>query len=183
MPGGSYADRLLVAPPNLGDPNFSGTVVLVLVHNEGGAFGLVLNREHPIELGLFLPQWAAVATAPVLAGGPVETGALIGLARPRPGAIPEAFTPMSATLEALGTVDLQADPGPDLDMVRVFAGYSGWAPGQLDAEVDLGGWLIVDAHPDDPFTSDLDGLWGRVLRRHHGHQALHATFPDDPERN
>lgn len=179
----SLADHLLVAPPNLGDPNFAGTVVLILVHNPEGAFGLVLNREHPLELGVFLPGWAAIASAPVLHGGPVETGALIGLARPRPGAQPGGFHPLSAALASLGTVDLELDPSGDLDLVRIFAGYSGWAPGQLDAEIDLGGWLIVDAHPDDPFTTDLDGLWGRVLRRHHGHRPMHATFPDDPGRN
>lgn len=179
----SYADRLLVAPPNLGDPNFTGAVVLVLVHNDEGAFGLMLNRQHPFELGIFLPHWAVVASAPVLQGGPVETGALIALARPKPGTAPDGFTPVSASLEALGTTDLERDPSPELDLVRVFAGYSGWAPGQLDSEVEMGGWLLVDAHPDDPFTTDLDGLWGRVLRRHHGHQALHASFPDDPQRN
>ena len=179
----TYADRLLVAPPDLGDPNFSGTVVLVLIHNDEGAFGLVLHRAHNVELGVFLPQWAAVASAPVLQGGPVETAALIALARPKPGRDPDGFNSLSSALGGLGTADLELDPSPDLDLIRIFAGYSGWAPGQLDAEVALGGWLIVDSHPDDPFVPDIESLWGRVLRRHHGHRPLHASFPDDPAQN
>jgi len=71
----------------------------------------------------------------------------------------------------------------DLEAVRVFAGYSGWGPGQLDDEVRQDGWFVVDALPDDLLTSDPDGLWRRVLRRQGGELAMVANYPRDIESN
>jgi putative transcriptional regulator len=66
---------------------------------------------------------------------------------------------------------------PQLDAVRLFAGYSGWGPGQLDDEVEVGGWFVVDALPADLLTSDPDGLWRAVLRRQGGNVAVSANYP------
>jgi putative transcriptional regulator len=67
--------------------------------------------------------------------------------------------------------------------MRVFAGYSGWSPGQLQREIDDGGWYVVDSEPGDAFDIDPKQLWRRILRRQTGRLALVATFPEDPAMN
>jgi putative transcriptional regulator len=96
---------------------------------------------------------------------------------------PDGWTPI---LDHVRLVDLDADPvlsAADLDHVRVFAGYAGWAPGQLENEIDVGAWFTVDADPSDVFTDDPDGLWHQVLRRQPDELALFSTYPADPSLN
>jgi putative transcriptional regulator len=182
----SCKGRLLVAAPALTDPNFDRTVVLVLEHGPEGALGLVLNRPTGADLDDALPDWAPLAADPtvVFVGGPVAPDAVIALARAHVGSEePEGFTPV---LDDLGSVDLGKDPfdlGIPIDVVRVFAGYAGWGRGQLDAEVDEGGWFVVDAAPDDVFSVTPDDLWRHVLRRQRGRAALFAHAPLDPTAN
>jgi putative transcriptional regulator len=86
----------------------------------------------------------------------------------------------------IGLIDLTMAPGDvvgDLERLRVFSGYAGWGPGQLEEELGGGDWLIVDALADDPFTEEPDGLWAAVLRREGGRAALYANFPLDPSAN
>ena len=86
----------------------------------------------------------------------------------------------------LGTVDLSSDPDAmrdDIIEVRVFAGYAGWAAGQLEDEIALGSWLTFKALPSDPFTDRPDDLWSMVLRRQGGMYAAIAQFPADPTLN
>ncbi|MFN8025137.1 MAG: YqgE/AlgH family protein [Acidimicrobiia bacterium] len=183
---GSVARRLLVAVPTMRDPNFERTVVFVIEHDDEGAVGLVLNR--PTEAGIdeALPDWAAYACAPSVAfvGGPVQQHeAVFGLARVQRVEDSDAWQPL---VGRIGTVDLGADPTAvraDLEAVRVFAGYSGWGPGQLDDELRQDGWFVVDALPDDLLTADPDTLWRRVLRRQGGQLAMVANFPHDVESN
>jgi putative transcriptional regulator len=91
-----------------------------------------------------------------------------------------------AVTEELGTVDLEMDPAHFEDRfseVRVFAGYAGWAAGQLESEIVAEAWWVVDAAPDDPFSEEPDELWKRVLRRQRGRLALVGSYPDDPTMN
>jgi len=184
MRPGSVEGRLLVATPMLGDPNFERTVVLMLEHNEAGALGLVLNRPSDVALFEPLPEWGALAAAPpvVFVGGPVEQGAAIGLGRRREGVAADGFNPV---LGPIGTLDLSL--GPDelagIEAVRVFAGYAGWGPGQLEGELALGSWFVVDAEPDDVLAGAPDELWSRVLRRQGGDLALVSRCPPDPSLN
>jgi putative transcriptional regulator len=67
--------------------------------------------------------------------------------------------------------------------LRVFVGYAGWAPQQLDDELTAGGWLVVDRLPDDPFSTDPSNLWRVVLRRQGGRMAMFASAPEDPSTN
>jgi putative transcriptional regulator len=85
-------------------------------------------------------------------------------------------------------VDLARDPGDahlEVESVRVFAGYSGWGPGQLDGELEVGGWFVVDALPGDLLTPDPANLWRAVLRRQGGDLAVAANYPlgDGPALN
>ncbi len=183
MTEASLSGRLLVAAPSLRDPNFDRTVVLVLEHADEGALGLVLNRPSETDLADALPHWAAVAAEPsvVFVGGPVAPTAAIGLGRATvAGDDVAGWQPLFA---GIGSIDLEHDPD-DLPVpvsdVRIFAGYAGWGPGQLEAEVGAGAWYVVDALPDDTGFSRPDDLWSAVLRRQGGSLALVANFPPDP---
>jgi putative transcriptional regulator len=177
---GSLRGRLLVAAPPLVDPNFDRTVVLILEHGDEGGLGLVLNRGSETSLDDVFPEWRELASSPpvVFAGGPVSNDAVIALARRRFGDI-EGFVEV---VDGLGTIDLADDPldiGASLASLRVFAGYAGWAPGQLEAELAQGAWFVVDLHPDDPFAGNPERLWRDVLRRQRGRLALFSNYPED----
>lgn len=178
--------RLLVAGPPLEDPNFRRTVVFMIEHNEEGALGVVLNRPSPIDLADAVPQWAELAANPpaVFIGGPVEQGAVLGLGRLVAEDPPEGLTPVHA---GIGVLDLEADPVRlvgDVGGVRLFTGYSGWGPGQLEDELAMGGWFVVDAEPDDVTTTEPDDLWRAVLRRQPDDDlARLALFPNDLSAN
>lgn len=182
----SLRGRLLVASPDLEDPNFFRTVVLVLEHSTEGALGVVLNRPSTATLVQPpLPAWAPLAVDPpvIFVGGPVQPMAAIGLARRADGADPDGFAPLS---DRLGTVDLERDPAdvaPRVDRIRVFAGYSGWGPLQLEGELAADGWFVVDAEPSDPWTAEPEALWRVVLRRQRGKEQLFADFPLDAQQN
>jgi putative transcriptional regulator len=198
---GSLAGHLLIATPVIGDPNFERTVVFLLDHGDEGALGLVVNRPTDVELGESLPQWVDLSAPPavVFVGGPVEQAAAIGLGRPTPGAPLDGPAPgegegdevWSPVLTALGTVgplatlDLSADPlvAPGLDAVRVYVGYAGWGPGQLEAEIDQEAWLVGRARPDDLWSEQPEDLWSAVLRRRRGRSAWLALYPRDPSGN
>lgn len=186
MPVGSLRGRLLLATPPLTDPNFDRSVVLLLEHSDEGAVGVVLNRPSSTSLAEALPDWHLVAAPPavVYIGGPVAPEALIGLAQGADTASDaESFTPLLGTT---GTVDLGRDPrlSPGLEFVRVFAGYAGWAPGQLEGELGARAWIIADLASEDPFTRDPGELWRVVLIRQGGELAvLGRLYPDDVSHN
>lgn len=172
--------RLLAATPPLIDENFRHAVVLLLEHGDEGAVGLVLNQPTMVPVEETLPGWSWSAVQPevVFRGGPVEPQAAIALGRSTVGTPADGWT---AVTGPVGVVDLRRSPEEvRVDAVRLFAGYAGWGPGQLDAEIDAGSWFVVDAAPDDAFTADPPGLWLQVVRRQGG---LYRTFPSDPSRN
>jgi putative transcriptional regulator len=182
----SLTGRLLVATPALRDPNFERTVVLLVAHEEGGALGVVLNRATEVPVAEVLGPWGTLAGEPsvVFEGGPVQPEAAICLARTRPGV--DALNGFNRVSGAVGTVDLSGDPDTLREGVlgvRVFAGYAGWRPGQLENEISGGSWFVFDALPGDAFTSRPDDLWSMVLRRQGGLLAAVAYFPSDPASN
>jgi len=183
---GLLQGKLLVAAPRLADPNFSRTVVLVLAHSDQGAVGLVLNRPTMTLVSSPLPEWDELASAPavVFVGGPVSEGSIC-LAQVKPQiSVPETgYLPLHGSL---GTVDLEADPAfvsPCIEKLRIFAGYGGWAPGQLEDEIGQEAWYVLDPVEEDAFSEDPGGLWKRVLRRQGGKLALVAAYPPDPSLN
>ena len=184
MTGDSLKGRLLVATPGLSDPNFSRTVVLMIEHGDEGALGVVLNRPSELEVSEPLPAWADMAAQPpvVFVGGPVSPSSAICLGRV---AVVEGDG-WEPVVGPLGAVDLNLEPEevtPRPEVVRVFAGYAGWGPHQLEAEILSGGWFVVDAEPDDVLSPQPDDLWSDVLRRQRGRLALFAGYPDDPSVN
>jgi len=177
--------RLLVATPSLGDPNFARTVVLILEHGDEGAIGVVLNRPTGTDVSDPLPGWQRLAAEPpvVFAGGPVSPDAAICLARSWPDEFTDAYEPL---LGALGTIDLSVDPddvSAAVQALRIFAGYAGWAGGQLEAEIAEGAWFVVDARAEDVLSAEPLDLWADVLRRQRGDLKFYANFPSDPASN
>jgi putative transcriptional regulator len=180
----SLTSRLLVATPVLQSPDFDRTVVLVLEHGDQGALGVVLNRPSELAVAEPLPQWEPFVVDPpvVFVGGPVAPSAAICLARARDETEIDAWMPL---FDGLGTVDLERHPAdiPVLERLRVFAGYAGWGPGQLEGEIGEGAWFVVDSDPDDALSTEPAGLWRTVLKRQGGDYALVSTFPPDPTLN
>lgn len=175
----STAGRLLVANPLLVDPNFSRTVVLMIEHDDDGALGLVLNRPSGTPVGEIIDQWAPLAAEPDLffLGGPVSPDSVICLGRL---AMPAAPATGRRVVGEIATVDLDEDPlVAGFAEVRLFAGYAGWGPGQLDSELGASGWLVVDARPADALDPDPTTMWRRVIARQPGTTAWLATFPED----
>lgn len=185
-PRGSLAGSLLVATPSLTDPSFERTVVLLVAHEQSGAMGVVLNRATEVQVGDVLGEWGAVVDEPVVLfeGGPVQGDSAICIARARSGGgeVP-GFQPFSGLV---GTVDLGGaaeEVRPGVEAVRIFAGYAGWSPGQLEAEIESGSWFTFEALPGDAFMTRPDDLWSMVLRRQGGILAAVAHFPPDPSLN
>jgi putative transcriptional regulator len=179
----SLAGQLLVASPSLADPNFRRTVVLIGVHNEDGAMGVILNRPSETMVTEAVPQLEAVVDSeePVYVGGPVQPSSVVLLA--------EFLDPTPAALLVLGRIGFPAGAtdvdglAQSTDRRRVYAGYAGWSSGQLDEEIDQGDWIAHPAVPDDVFTEVPERLWAAVLERKGGSYALLARMPMDPSVN
>jgi putative transcriptional regulator len=177
----SLQGKLLVSSPALVDPNFRKTVVLIAHHDEDGAMGLVLSRPSDVAAADAVPLLGGIPGAddPVFVGGPVQPEAFMVLAEFDD--VGEAAAPI---MGALGFMPADAEP-EDLTIrrLRLFAGYSGWGGGQLEAELEESSWIVVDAVADDAFANDPDELWRDVLHRKGGPFSLMENMPFDPGLN
>ena len=181
-----WVGQLLVATPVLTEGSFSRTVVQLLQHSEAdGALGVVLTRPTEASVADVLPGWALLTPEPVVVfeGGPVQQTAALCLGRLAPVAVPTASFVAVSGAPWLAIVDLDTDAADAIEQVRVFAGYAGWSPGQLESEVDEGAWRVLDALPGDCFTTEPELLWRQVLRRQGMPLALVASYPPDPTLN
>ncbi len=179
-----HTGKLLVAMPVLDDPEFTRSVVLLIDHDEDGALGVVLNRASDVPVSDATDSLIDLISAPdvLFGGGPVEPDALVAIGHATDGVGQTETT----FVEGLRLVDLDQDPviaGVELSQVRLFAGYAGWAPGQLEHEVWNGAWIVVDAEPSDVFTAAPEALWHQVLARQPGRLRLLADFPPDANLN
>jgi putative transcriptional regulator len=177
------AGRLLVAAPSLIESTFTRTVVYLLEHDGGGTVGVVINRPTRTPVGEVLPDWHDIVSEPavVFGGGPVlPDGALcMGTVRNDPVVL-AAEPDVRLVAGDIGTVDLEADVAV-IDALttrlRVFAGHAGWAPSQLEEEIEEGSWFVVESQPDDIFCSAPKRLWRDVLRRQPPPLTFVSTFP------
>jgi putative transcriptional regulator len=163
----SFHTALLLSMPQLQDPNFARAVVLLCDYSPEGAFGLVLNRPTDASAAdmVFLdPPIVAGNSMPLWIGGPVE---------PQRGWILLGDEPVSdfkciceglylSTSPLLLREVLEASPAP---RARVLAGYAGWGPGQLDAELAQSAWLMADVDLDIVFDVPADTMWETAIRR------------------
>ena len=159
----SLSAKLLVASPRLTDPNFGRSVVLVIHHASDGAFGLVLNRPGPERLPAVWEQALQEPCRidlPLYVGGPVE-GPVVALHGDPRFSEEEVLPGLHFTRQRDHLLALVAEGG---EALRVFAGYSGWGPGQLEGELARGDWGVVEATTLDVFGDDTT-LWTGVSRR------------------
>jgi putative transcriptional regulator len=178
----SLRGRLLISSGGLYDPNFRHTVVLVGEHNADGALGVVLNRALDVTVEEALPPLSDLVPSgePLFQGGPVLPDSPVLLA--------EVAHPELVDILAFGSVgflvgEVSADIQPSILRARVFAGYSGWGAGQLEAEMDVDSWIIEPARVDDVFTDAPDLLWSRVLERKGPEYRQLSRMPYDPSMN
>lgn len=166
---------MLVAAPQMPDPRFARTVLVVTFPQDAGPMGLVLNKPAGMTLGeLFGPDRPELADHPdpILLGGPVDPEGMLFLFHwPEH---PVKALPVGGDVYLSGDGKLfealVADRGASAGR-RFFAGYSGWAEGQLDREIASGDWLVLPVDLDALFDPDTDRLYERLLPRARGRSA------------
>lgn len=179
----SLRGHLLIASPALRDPNFRRAVILLGEHGEAGAMGVVLNRRTDASVDDAIPLLAHLVggETPIFVGGPVQPEAVVVL-----GEFDVPDEAAMLVIDRVGFLPGEIETADALDNVartRVFAGYSGWGPGQLEEELAEEAWIVEPATTEDVFTSDPEGLWSAVLRRKGGPYTIVAGMPPDPARN
>lgn len=178
----SLRGRLLISSGGLYDPNFRHTVVLIGEHTADGALGVVLNRALNVTVQEALPALGGLVPPDELLfqGGPVQPG--------NPVLIAEFVYPDLADIPVFGSVgflvgEISSGVEPGIVRARVFAGYSGWGPGQLEAEMAVDSWIVEPAREDDVFTDAPDLLWSSVLERKGPEYRRLSRMPYDPSMN
>ncbi|MBV9763136.1 MAG: YqgE/AlgH family protein [Acidobacteriaceae bacterium] len=160
---------LLVASEKLRDPSFAESVVLILEHDtDVGTLGLIINRRTEVPLARIFPDLKGGSTDPVYAGGPVSITAVQALLR-LPGEM-DGARHVGDDVYATGSKELiekavREHTAPS--KFRLYAGYAGWAPGQLEAEARLGAWSVLENRSRLVFDADPDSLWPRLTRESH----------------
>ena len=174
--------HLLVSNATLFDPNFRRTVVLIGHHDEEGAVGVVLNRPLGVTVEQAVPPLSDLVDGDgeLFEGGPVQPQAAVVIA--------EFLDPAMASVVAFGSVgflpeEVEEDDRPMIVRARIFVGYSGWGPGQLEAEVEEDAWLPTPATEADVFTPEPARLWETVVARLGPAYAMLRSMPTDPSLN
>jgi putative transcriptional regulator len=160
--------RFLVANRSLRDPTFSETVVLLVDYDQNGALGVVVNRPTDVPLTVALPEVEELNKRKdlVFLGGPVARDRMVILLRA--AAAPPQSVLVFDQVYATGSLSALRQSIGEGESVRAYAGYAGWGPGQLDAEVERGDWLIGPADSKAIFDDPPSGLWTRFIERFSG---------------
>lgn len=157
---------LLVAHPSLMDPNFQQTVVLVCEHGAEGTLGVIINRPTAVPLSEALPNLSVLkGTSYVLfAGGPVQPDGILMLFRvvEAPDALRKILERVYLGLNREILERVITKPNPT-ETFRAYAGYAGWAPGQVEFEMAMGSWAVVPADPSSIFDKAPETLWTEMV--------------------
>lgn len=167
--------KLLVAPRNAPDPHFAETVILLVQHDDHGSVGLIVNHQTKLPISRVLERWkqAKGSSAPVYMGGPVELDNVLALLRSIHK--PEEATQVIGDIclsSSRKVVEQELEAGVGGDRFRLYLGYCGWGPGQLEHELALHVWHILTANGSLVFDSDPGSLWSRLIARTEGQIAL-----------
>lgn len=165
----NLAPGLLIAMPQLLDPNFTRSVVLMIEHNEQGSFGLVINQPSPIKAVELLSSlemvWRGDDDAVVWSGGPVSPTTGWVLHEPVPGLSGAGTTTVAPGVALSSSPDrLRALADRPPGRIRLLLGYSGWGAGQLAGEMARGSWLHADVDPALIFDVDPEDMWTEAVR-------------------
>ncbi|MDX2463693.1 MAG: YqgE/AlgH family protein [Porticoccus sp.] len=158
--------RFLVATEQLDHTSFQQAVILITHHSKRGATGLTINRPTNIPLTTIFPhtQHLKLNDESLYLGGPVSTNAIFVLLRTTQ---PRKNMHLIAKNIYFSTAE-NAFSTPFTGTSRVYAGYAGWAPGQLQAEIDRGDWMLIHAEPNIIFEKNTQALWQRLSKRWSG---------------
>ncbi len=187
--------QFLISETELMDPNFMQTVVYLVEHNENGALGFVVNRRSETNLNELLPDFVdqPAGEIEVYVGGPVEQMYLFTLHSGLP-----ANRTSDAASSVLDGVILEPDfsvikefllnewpelPAEDRPEIRFYAGYAGWAPGQLEEEIDHKAWVVIPASPGIVFAPNPEESWKNALRKKGGIYWVVAETGSKPSLN
>lgn len=167
---------ILVASEKLGDPNFAESVVLILQHDEQeGTLGVIINRQSELPLSRLFPSIKHASSDPIYMGGPV--GITIAQALLRLRSKTDDATPVSGDVYVTASkklIEKSVASGAQSSKFRVFLGYAGWAPGQLEAEIRLSAWSLLRAQSKIIFDGEPDSLWQRLNRETHWQMAQYT---------
>lgn len=163
------AGRFLVASRELGDPNFAEAVVLLVHYDEQeGAMGLIVNRRSELPLSRVFRDMkeAKDNEDTIYVGGPVEPGGVLALLKStsKPADSEKIFADVyliSSKSQLAKTLAAKKES----TAFHAFLGYAGWGPGQLEHEIELGGWHVMPAAAGEVFHSDPDSVWPRLIKR------------------
>jgi putative transcriptional regulator len=166
----SLAPNLLVAMPQLQDPNFHRSVVLLIHHDADGTFGVVVNRATDITAPALCStleiEWRGDPSREIHWGGPVQpqTGWVL-FDEPSPGIGSEELSRVGSGISFAGSLEVlrQVAEAPPRH-VRVMLGYAGWGPGQLENELAQGAWITAPVSNEAIFDVDPDAMWEHVVR-------------------
>lgn len=162
------AGKLLVASRNLGDPNFAGTVILLVHYNPEGVLGLVLNRRTHVPVSQVLEDLKAAKdrSEPVYIGGPVDTEVVFGVVHaPAKVEGAEHISDGLYLISAKTQFEQIISTRPDAASFRVYLGYAGWNAEQLRKEVEVGAWFIFPGDEGTVFNENPDSLWREMIRK------------------
>jgi len=188
--------HFLIAETELQDPNFFRTVVLVIQHNDEGAFGLVVNRLSDVTVGDVIEpaESSPISGLPVFVGGPVQQNYVFVLhngipRRYRSEHCEEVssgvhFEPsFQHVLDYSRSEDYQVPPEGVAPVIHVFAGYSGWGPGQLERELEEDAWFIHPAQADVIFEKDAQDGWKAAMSKKGSFYRIVAETGYNPSMN
>lgn len=196
-PPRSLQGYFLISESNMSDPNFFQTVILILEHNAEGAFGLVVNRRSRLSLGTIIPDLAGnlAAQVSIYVGGPVQQEYLFALH----GELPDqhegskycispvegvVFEPSFRKVQKFFEDEtVQTIPADDIPKIHLFLGYSGWAPGQLEHEMEQGSWITHPASARIVFYDNPEQGWKEALRAKGGIYKVFANSNQNPSLN
>lgn len=160
--------KFLVASPGMTDPRFQETVILLIGYDSTGATGLIINRPTQVTLAELLPFVPGLTKRSDVAyyGGPVEGQRMFMLVRSRekPDESENVFADVYVSVSK-NTLERMIQARKTDKKLRVYSGYARWFPGQLDKEVSLGGWYIVNADADAIFEKEASQLWPDLIGR------------------
>ncbi len=173
------AGTLLVASPGMHDTTFDRTVIFLVEHDDDGSMGLVLNQPSDMLVSDALPDFGRVVNPDRLyLGGPVEQGTALVLAEPLDPAAPY----MHYMHNGIGLLDLadEQDPAFTLERARVFSGYAGWGPRQLENELRAGAWILARCEDGDLWCADHQRQWARIVARQGHMEEFLMEWPEQP---
>jgi putative transcriptional regulator len=167
--------KLLVTPRDAPDPAFAESVILLVHYDRESAVGLMINRRTTVPLSRALRNLKGVGqrSDPAYIGGPVETHTAMAMLRSntKPDSGVQVLERIFL-IPSRAAVEKALANGKNDDDLRVYVGYCGWGPGQLDNETRLGAWYVLDANAALVFDPNPDTVWSRLIARSESRVAI-----------